>query len=57
MKGVWRKVWPECIKDFMGFEPELPTLHNEIAKMANEVGFHEVTAGDIKELLNSHRES
>ena len=40
----------------MVFKPKLPTLHNEIAKMANEVGFHEVTAGDV-ELLNSHGES
>ena len=39
MNGAWMKVWPECIKDFMGFEPELPTLHNGIAEMANEVGF------------------
>jgi len=28
MNDVWRKVWLECSKDFMGFKPEVPTLHN-----------------------------
>lgn len=46
----WRevKIYPDCIRDFLGFEEQVRNVHQEIVGLANRVGFNE---DDVVELL------
>ncbi|XP_062926341.1 tigger transposable element-derived protein 1-like [Mobula hypostoma] len=50
--GVWRKLCPEAVNDFKGFEPS--TINTTIVSLAKEAGFVEVDEGDVEEVLASH---
>jgi hypothetical protein len=58
MNGVWRKIWPDVVTDFHGFEPEekISKSRHAIIDMARFVGFEDVDEANVKELLQSHTE-
>jgi hypothetical protein len=55
---VWRKIWPDVVTDFHGFEPEEEISNSRCAiiDMARSLGFEEVDEANVKELLQSHME-
>ena len=55
MNAVWQKLWPECVNDFGGFPITEPVVR-EIVTLSHQVGFNEVTEGDVNNLLDSHAE-
>ncbi|XP_069792247.1 tigger transposable element-derived protein 1-like [Narcine bancroftii] len=58
MNGVWRNIWPECIKNFINCPPAEPAekVTRDIVALANEAGFHDIVEGDVIQLLDSHKE-
>jgi hypothetical protein len=58
MNGVWRKIWPDVVTDFHGFEPEeeISNSRRAIIDMAMSLGYEEVDEANVKELLQSHVE-
>jgi hypothetical protein len=58
MNGVWRKIWPDVVIDFHGFEPEeeISNSRHAIIDMARSLGFEEVNEANVKELLQYHME-
>ena len=50
--SVWRKLCPEAVNDFQGFEPT--AINMAIVTLAKEAGFEETDEDDIAELLASH---
>ena len=61
MNAVWRKLWPEVVLNFGGFDPipRQEALQAEIATLANAShlaaeGEEELNAADIAELVASH---
>lgn len=56
MNGVWRKIWPDGVNDFSGFDAEnvLPEINQETLQIAQEAGFTDLGSVDIDELLASH---
>ena len=39
MNRVWRKIWPECIGDFLRFEQPIKEVHEQIVGLAHQAGF------------------
>jgi hypothetical protein len=58
MNEVWRKIWPDVVTDFHGFEPEeeINNSRHAIVDMARSLGFEEVDEANVKELLQSNTE-
>ncbi|KAG7163220.1 Tigger transposable element-derived protein 1-like 104 [Homarus americanus] len=58
LSGVWRKLLPDLIHDFTGFDAseELPKIKENCVSLAKQVGFAEVEGADVEELLESHCE-
>lgn len=52
MSSAWKKLWPECVHDFVGFGNE----DVQVTALAQEAGFKEVNEENVGELLTSHRE-
>ncbi|XP_062887428.1 general transcription factor II-I-like isoform X3 [Mobula hypostoma] len=50
--SVWRKLCPEAVNDFKGFEPV--TINTAIVTLAKEAGFVEVDEDDVEEVLASY---
>ncbi|CAM2105774.1 unnamed protein product [Caretta caretta] len=46
MNGVWCHAWPEAVHSFMGFDA-VPSLKQEIVKLAKDVGFEGVEEDDV----------
>ncbi|KAJ8896261.1 hypothetical protein PR048_001605 [Dryococelus australis] len=49
MRGAWCKIWPELFADLKDVEDDLPSVNQEITKIAWQAGFNEVKADDIEE--------
>ncbi|XP_042233394.1 tigger transposable element-derived protein 1-like [Homarus americanus] len=58
LNGVWRKLLPEFIHDFKGFDAseELPKIKENCVSLAKQVGFAEVESAGVEELIKSHCE-
>lgn len=55
MNGVWRKLWPEAVTDFVGIEP-VSDVAEDVSRMAKDVGIDNVDPDDVEQLLESHGE-
>ena len=53
MNRVWRKIWPESIADFLGFEQPLYEVHEQIVGLAHHAGLIEV---EVVEYIESYGE-
>ncbi|XP_028921782.1 tigger transposable element-derived protein 1-like [Ornithorhynchus anatinus] len=59
LNGGWRNLLPQMVVDFRGLDGQLVLLRRlraQCVTLAKEVGFDEVEAGDVEELLESHGE-
>ena len=58
IQGAWRKLFPDLIPDFQGFDlvSEEAKLKQEMLLNARQVGFNEVDEEDVNKLLDSHDE-
>ncbi|XP_046392259.1 tigger transposable element-derived protein 1-like [Ischnura elegans] len=52
---AWRKVLPEQIVGFEGFEDSAEAINDEIVKIGRDLGL-EISGDDVEELLASHEE-
>lgn len=52
MNGCWRKIWPEVVHDFKGFDVQ--AVRGDIVKLSHTAGFTDVDEQDVQELLDSH---
>ncbi|KAG7174211.1 Tigger transposable element-derived protein 1-like 158, partial [Homarus americanus] len=55
MNSVWRKLWPECVHNFVSF-PSVPAVRKTILTLVKKAGFDEVDDTDVEDLLDSHNE-
>jgi hypothetical protein len=57
MNGVWRKIWPDVVTDFHGFEPEeeISNSRRAVVDMVRSLGF-EVDEANVNELLQFRTE-
>lgn len=55
MNGVWCNLWPECVKDFGGFE-KVNVVQRHTVSLAKEAGFEVIDKDDVEELLASPKE-
>ncbi|XP_036598723.1 tigger transposable element-derived protein 1-like [Trichosurus vulpecula] len=57
MKKVWKKVCPQLVSDFSGFDKDetLKEVSNKIVKLKQELEL-KVDESDVEELIKSHRE-
>jgi hypothetical protein len=53
LNGAWRTLLPEFTHDFTLFGP-VENSDDDVSRLAQEAGLDEVTAENVKELLNSH---
>ncbi|XP_023238008.1 tigger transposable element-derived protein 1-like, partial [Centruroides sculpturatus] len=53
MKGVWKKLCPQFVEDFEGFESSLEKAMTSVVDIANRLAL-QVSIEDVNELLNSH---
>ena len=55
MNGVWRKLWPEAVVDFIRIEP-VSKVTKDVSHMATDVGIDNIDSDDVKQLLESNSE-
>lgn len=55
MNGVWRKLCPQFVNDFHGFEDTVETLTEKLVSLGNQLQL-ELEVDDVTELLESHGE-
>jgi hypothetical protein len=53
LKGVWKKLCPEFVQDFEGFENPVANVTETVTEIANRLD-SEVSPEDLNELLQSH---
>lgn len=56
MIGVWRKIYPDCVNEYRGFEQKTEEVQQEIVGLMHQAGFNEAEIKDILELLESQSE-
>ena len=56
MNGVWREIWPECVRKETEEVDALPSVRRELAELAREANFEGMEEDDINNLLISHNE-
>ena len=59
VNACWKKLWPECVHDFMGFDPGETQGENmkKILQMARQVGgegFSDLNEKDVDDLIEEH---
>ena len=55
----WMKLSPEACADFLISDDDVvcvPAIINDIVKLANEGGIHDVNVDDVEELIDPHCE-
>ena len=55
MNGVWRKLCPQFVNDFHGFEERVDHVITNVVALSKEIDLY-VEVDDVTELLKSHRE-
>lgn len=57
LNSAWRKLWPDCVADFEGFDAneECFGVVNDIVALSRQIDM-EVTNEDIEELVDNHNE-
>jgi hypothetical protein len=50
MNNMWRRVWPDCVHVFRGFE-EVPKIANGVSAIAQEL---RLDSDDVTELLGKN---
>ena len=55
MNGVWRKLCPQFVNDFQGFEETLEAVTHKLVALGNELDL-DLEVDDVNELLESHGE-
>lgn len=55
LNSVWGKLWPDCVRNFKGFEDSTLTadVRDDIISIAKKVGFDDLDTADIDEVLNA----
>jgi Mn-dependent DtxR family transcriptional regulator len=53
LKGVWKKLCPESVQDFEGFENPVENVTETVIEIANRLDL-EVSPEDVTEVLQSH---
>ncbi len=54
MRAVWQNILPDCANDFSGFVNPANEIIEDIATIGRDLGFDDVDAENIRELLSSH---
>ena len=55
MNGVWRKLCPQFVNDFHGFEDTVDHVIKNIVALSKEINL-DMEVDDVTELLESHEE-
>uniref|UniRef100_A0A8C4RA68 HTH CENPB-type domain-containing protein n=1 Tax=Eptatretus burgeri TaxID=7764 RepID=A0A8C4RA68_EPTBU len=55
MNGVWRKLCPDFVDDFQGFEETVDQVTENLVEMGRQLEL-EIVADDVNQLLSSHSE-
>ena len=56
MNGVWRKIWPECIKNHSEVD-EISLVRQEVVNLANSANFEGMDDDGFDEILNSNEDT
>ena len=61
MKGVWKKLWPNCVATAStdveaSLDDEMELHQNEFLQIAHLGGQNEVSMEDIQEVVETHNE-
>lgn len=56
LNACWKNLWPEVVNNFTGFPSVDETIQNIVADAGRIRGIGEVSAADVKDLLDSHAE-
>lgn len=57
MNGVWKKIWPQCVRNLEVTVGENNDVQNEIVSLARGVGMDNVETEDVAELINFSEEN
>jgi hypothetical protein len=52
MNGTWKKLWPECVNNFKGFEEGACNLTKDIVRLAHDAGLQDVEEIHVNEMNN-----
>ena len=59
MNGIWRKLWPNCVKNKKSVNienDECSRIHDDIAQIAASMNIEGMELPDITELIESHED-
>ncbi len=54
MRAVWKNILPHCSNDFVGFEPQVEKVVENIVQIGKELGFQNVDNENVHDWINFH---